>query len=544
MNAFGSYTRGVASAANPTRQSHWKWTGLLAILSLVQAQDLTSSQDITYLECGGLNVTIPYCLRCAEQCVMECGGPEVVVPWCHPCQDECVDPPGQGTLPRKRLGEDGKPFIVGQWQLDTALAEPTEREMVWAGEVKWNVAPKKGKEDSAALCWAVKAEGGSDKLTYQLFKGLELKLSYAYSISDQLLVHELLGDQSVIYITATRASNVCHKIQQEKFRDSKISQMALNHAAHVLGNLFQCANKRANPEQLAYITDRLREWRRPQGPTMSIEEVMCHAIGFGRRLQAAIIEGRMVNREGLFTRAHSLNFDPVDLQTKGAYHLIDFYMSTADTMVPFYMSPHARAYTTQLVAAEQPESSAVDQESKDLLRRKRWQDTTRQLSLYIRVRLYNDAKLLLQKLELEWGPDWWSLYEQPIWENLSIVAQISEGLGEHRRACDFYKRALEAFDKIRHALKFTLVPPHAATRWHMSATESVAGFLSPQMQRAFSAIGRGKARSLLDLIEGSIPKPTADGGTASQWQHYKLQGTQLDTLRSLLSRRYEAQDLD
>ncbi|KAF5723824.1 hypothetical protein FMUND_1432 [Fusarium mundagurra] len=148
--------------------SYRKWIGLVAILSLVQAQEPISSQETFYLECGGPNVTIPYCLICPE-CRMECGGPDVVVPWCRPCQDQCdeeISPPGQGTLPRKRLGEDGKPFIVGQWQLDTALAESTDREMVWAGEVKWNVAPKKERENSAALCWGVEAGDGSGKLTY------------------------------------------------------------------------------------------------------------------------------------------------------------------------------------------------------------------------------------------------------------------------------------------------------------------------------------------------------------------------------------------
>ncbi|CCT68146.1 uncharacterized protein FFUJ_06911 [Fusarium fujikuroi IMI 58289] len=169
MKAFGGRNHGAESATSPTRQSYGKWIGLLAILSLVQAQGPSTSQEITYLECGGSNVTIPYCLQCAE-CRMECGGPNVVVPWCRPCQDQCdeiIVLPMPGIYPRKRLGEDGKPFIVGQWQLDTALADSTDREMVWAGEVKWNVAPKKEMENSAALCWAVKAKDGSDKLVYQ-----------------------------------------------------------------------------------------------------------------------------------------------------------------------------------------------------------------------------------------------------------------------------------------------------------------------------------------------------------------------------------------
>jgi hypothetical protein len=149
--------------------SYRKCIGLLAILSLVQAQEPISSEQAFYLDCGGTNVTIPYCLQC-DECRMECGGPDVVVPWCRPCQDHCgpeVEPPQQGIYPLKRLGEDGKPFIVGQWQLDTALAESSDKEMVWAGEVKWNVAPKKEMENSAALCWGIKGEDGSDKLVYQ-----------------------------------------------------------------------------------------------------------------------------------------------------------------------------------------------------------------------------------------------------------------------------------------------------------------------------------------------------------------------------------------
>ncbi|KAF5608139.1 hypothetical protein FPANT_589 [Fusarium pseudoanthophilum] len=150
--------------------SYRKCIGLLAILSLVRAEEPISSEQAFYLDCAGPNVTIPYCLQC-DGCRMECGGPKVVVPWCRPCQDQCdpdeIEPPQQGIYSPKRLGEDGKPFIVGQWQLDTALAESTDKEMVWAGEVKWNVAPQKEMENSAAVCWGVKAEDGSDKLVYQ-----------------------------------------------------------------------------------------------------------------------------------------------------------------------------------------------------------------------------------------------------------------------------------------------------------------------------------------------------------------------------------------
>ncbi|KAH7232939.1 CHAT domain-containing protein [Fusarium tricinctum] len=446
------------------------------------------------------------------------------------------------------------------------------------------------------------------RLAAAVFEGLELKLSYAYSICDQLSVYELLGDRSMIYITATKASNTCHEIEEEKPRSSPIFQMALNHAVHVLGKVFQHANKRADPVQLALVANRLREWRQ-QGPTESVEQLMASVIELQQRLQAVMNEGRVADMGELLARLNGLNIDPVDLQTQGAYNLIDYFISTADTLVPLYSSrkavrdgemdkaerlwretelavrarpnndseillaslsvtkrdfeaaaAHARTYESQLVTAEEPESVGIDQETRDLLQRKKCQDLTRVLCLFVRVRLYANAQSILQKLELECGPDWWSLYEYPIWENLSTIAQVSEGLGEYERACDFYERAMEAFDERRNALsvddhKIALAgdsvvqdvyfgAAYAAARWHLFATESAAELFSPQIQRAFTAIERGKARSLLDLIEGSSPKRTADGGVASQWQQYKVQGTQLATLRSLLSRCYEAQNPD
>lgn len=71
----------------------------------------------------------------------------------------------------------------------------------------------------------------------------------------------------------------------------------------------------------------------------------------------------------------------------------------------------------------------MNQETEGFLRRKKWQEKTRLLNLFARVRLYGDARSILEELGLEWGPDWWNQYEYPVWENLDIIAQVSEGLG-------------------------------------------------------------------------------------------------------------------
>lgn len=144
----------------PTQQTLRKWISLAAILGLVQAQDLTCSQEVTYLECNGANVTIPYCLQCTDECVLRCGGPDVTVPWCYPCKDECVTPPMEGIYPR--LGGDGKAFIV---EMDKVDFEGSE--MVWAGSVKWNKAPKVVAETGMALCWGIKTDGDDENIEYQ-----------------------------------------------------------------------------------------------------------------------------------------------------------------------------------------------------------------------------------------------------------------------------------------------------------------------------------------------------------------------------------------
>ncbi|KAH7124950.1 hypothetical protein B0J13DRAFT_531222 [Dactylonectria estremocensis] len=216
------------------------------------------------------------------------------------------------------------------------------------------------------------------KLAAAVFESRAEVIIYAYSISDQLSVHELLGDQAMIYITAEKASDVSHEIEQERPRTSQISQTALNHAVHILGKIFQRANKRDDPERLAHIADRLH----------------CH-------------ERRKTGRYG------GTSGKTVDVSKR------DFKAAAA----------HTRAYKDQLVAAEEHESVGMNQETEGFLRRKKWQEKTRLLNLFARVRLYGDARSILEELELEWGPDWWNQYEYPVWENLDIIAQVSEGLG-------------------------------------------------------------------------------------------------------------------
>jgi hypothetical protein len=140
------------------------------------------------------------------------------------------------------------------------------------------------------------------------------------------------------------------------------------------------------------------------------------------------------------------------------------------------------------------------------------------------------------------------------------MGQVSEGLVRFEEALGYYERAMEAFEKRRHRLSIDnhkmaisgdsvvqeiyFGAAHGAAQWHLSTPESAADRLSPQIQRAFMGLERGKARSLLDLIEGATPDPTRDEGLESQWQEFRRQGTQLITLQGLLSKCHETEHLN
>ncbi len=441
------------------------------------------------------------------------------------------------------------------------------------------------------------------KLAAALFEGLGFKLSYAYSVYDQLSVYELLGDQNMIYITAEHAVDVCHDLTEEA-QTPEISQRARNHAVNTLGRIFQRASKRADPERLERIADRLRQWQRPGG-TISIEELQDRMFKLNQEIQAARNDGNQADREERLARIQRLNMAPVDYHTQATYSLIDDLVSTADALIPLYRGrkaardgewdtaeslwreaesvvrahpnrnsdsilvslsasrrdpaavvEHAHAYRDRVARAQERRGAGIDQETRGLLQRQKWQDQVALLTLLARVRLHDDAVVILEGLEREWGPNWWSLYEYPVWDNLSVMGQVSQGSGAFKKAFGYFELAMDAFEKRRGQLsvddhkvaiagdsqvqELYFGAAHAAARWHLSTPESAADPLSPQIQRAFAALERGKARSLLDLIEGAIPHPEGDESLGPQWEEYRRQGTQLATLRGLLSRCYEA----
>ncbi|KFZ03733.1 hypothetical protein V502_10707 [Pseudogymnoascus sp. VKM F-4520 (FW-2644)] len=440
------------------------------------------------------------------------------------------------------------------------------------------------------------------KLAAALFQGLELKLSYAYGITDQLSVYELLGERSLISITAEITLDLCAEIAKDE--GSPIYRTARNHAVHVMGKLFQHANKHADPEGLARIADRLREWQSPE-PILSVEQLQRRVFDLNQKFQDAMRDGKLSEMQDTIAKLNSLNIDPVEIQTQGAFAQIDYFISTAEALVPLYRSrkalrdgdwedaerlwletelalrvhpnedsevlltslsvdrrdynaaaAHARAYREQIVTAQRERPLGVDRESQALLQRTKWQDQSRVLNLFTRVKLYDDAASMMEELKLEWGSDWWRKYEDRVWENLCTIAQINEGLERYGPACDYYEQAMEAFEKRRHELsvddyKVALAGDsqvqdiyigvaRAATKWHLSRLDSAADYLSPHLQRAFSGLERGKARSLLDLIAGGMLDPGQNSDLDAQWQEYKRRGAHLATLRGLLAKFYES----
>ncbi|KZL69878.1 tetratricopeptide repeat domain protein [Colletotrichum incanum] len=448
------------------------------------------------------------------------------------------------------------------------------------------------------------------RLANAVFEGLGMKLSQAYGLTDQMSVHELLGDQSMIYIVAERALDLCQEIVVENREESPVSRMASNHAVHVLGKIFQRAIKRADPGLLSNVAVRLQAWHRPE-EVMSVAQLQLQVTQLGEQFQNAVAEGNMDSVQDLLTRLQDIEIDPVRLQTQATYNLVDHFISTTDVLIPLYRGKeavragqpdraklwwreteaaitahpgdnsevyladlstfqgdfeaaalHAMAYRTlTLRGGENQDDGKGIQEMDAILRRKRWQDKVRVLNLFTRVRAYEEAAAIIRGIELEFGENWWALFEYPIWETLCSIGRAQSGLGNYENAWRYYEIAMDAFEDRRHALsvdelKVALAGDSVvqevyfgaactATQWHLSAPESSANPLSSSIQQAFVALERGKARSLLDLIEGTT-SISEEGNEAGQqdWLAYKRQTTRLATLRGLLSRCYEADNLD
>jgi CHAT domain-containing protein len=124
------------------------------------------------------------------------------------------------------------------------------------------------------------------------------------------------------------------------------------------------------------------------------------------------------------------------------------------------------------------------------------------LTLFVRVKDYQEANKHLQALELLDGPEWWASEDKP-WQQLCDIAEMYEGLEELGSALDYYEQAIAQLEArrshlSRDELKTALASDKGAQYLYFLAARAAMKFSDDA--RSFDYAERGKARALLDLM--------------------------------------------
>ena len=124
------------------------------------------------------------------------------------------------------------------------------------------------------------------------------------------------------------------------------------------------------------------------------------------------------------------------------------------------------------------------------------------LTIFVRVRDYQEANKHLQVLERLDGRDWWASEAKP-WQPLCEIAEMYEGLRDLGSALDYYEQAIAQLEArrsqlSRDELKTALASDKGAQYLYFLAAR--AAMKSSDAARSFDYAERGKARALLDLM--------------------------------------------
>ena len=460
------------------------------------------------------------------------------------------------------------------------------------------------------------------RLAEALFDGLDTMLPRLFSITDQMAVYESLGERDRFTVIAEHALNICAEILESQ--EGPIADKVFNHKVQILSRMFLQAQKHADPDEILSVATRLKATRisiegdRKSGTASSPEDLMKEYLGraiqslqeiFREDTEQSGTSSQALDVEKLLREMEGLDLNPLEFQTKGATIMIDHMTSSADFLVPFYQGrrasregdqetaetlwevarasleenkneqkdvlltllytdmkmydkalAHTKAYLAKCLAKHHALPKGKTHEDRVLMDRGLWQSKHQVLGMFARTRHFKEAGSFLEEIQHEWGKDWWKVYEERVWENLSLAGQINAGLQNYETACSYYEQAMQAFEERRDQLsiddyKIALAGDSSvqevyfgatlsAIKWHFSSHQTRAtGVLNPQLQRAFTNLERGKARSLLDLIGGStLSAKFSPPQSHNQWSEYKQQTALLTTRRTLLANAYSSKD--
>ena len=167
---------------------------------------------------------------------------------------------------------------------------------------------------------------------------------------------------------------------------------------------------------------------------------------------------------------------------------------------------YARQYVALLEGKPLPEVQGVDwntmpgQFLNDLTD---YRNLNRVFGLMVRTRLYQEARVFLEKLEEVYGADWWAKEDKP-WFEASDIGEMWEGLGYSVLAQEWYDKSLERYEAYRNSADRNDLRVAMADVQNMVYTigyAARAAFINGQPEMAFRYAELGKARALLDLAE-------------------------------------------
>lgn len=456
------------------------------------------------------------------------------------------------------------------------------------------------------------------RLAEALFHGLSTRISRLFSITDQLAVYEALGERNRFTITAEDAFILCSEMARSQ--EVSVSAKAVIHGVQIMSRMFLWAQKRAEPDEMERVATRMQAIRPTAkgGTTFSLDHFKQQYFAMAKSsLHEDDSEGVEQSRVSpnsdelakLLREMEDLALNPLEFQTKSATAMIDHMVSLAGFQVPFYQGrraakegdqegaeklwklaraslekdpnelaevllvslcvemknydealTHTWTYYKQCVASHDALPKVATPEDKVLMDRGFWQSKNQVLGMLTRIRSFEEAAKFAENIQEQWGENWWKIYEERAWENLSLMGQINDGIHKYELACDYYEHAMQAFEERRDQLsvddyKLALAgdsnvqeiyfgAARSAVKWYLSSHQNGStGALSSQLQRAFAGLERGKARSLLDLIGGgTLSHGSNQPQTHNQWSAYKQQTALLTTRRAMLATAYSSKE--
>jgi CHAT domain-containing protein len=418
------------------------------------------------------------------------------------------------------------------------------------------------------------------RLAEAVFRGLDAPLCQARSVTDQSIVYEMLGDRNAFIVTAERAWDLCEVIVHDR---QALVDPAWQQANWIATNLFQLGNKHADPDSIARVAERMLalqvHMQSSQGPApTNADDALAQTLAKFHSLSsdsdnaeqmlslatAGVAQG-MIEQSRFLVPLYRGRQARIDFDVAAAEMWFAQALEAARTsrgLSRAYMEASVLAYQKRYDESIPIYRLYLDQERAKVtilglppeLQRDQLRNTQKQgFLIFTRIKQYAEAQIYLDALVALDGSQWWT-QDGPAWDNLSTAGELYEGLERWDEALAAYEQAMTIFERQRHQLtsdelKTALASGSGtqymyfqAARTALKAREAAqdhgdAAGGQVALARAFDAIERGKARSLLDLMASGalIGGGAAESEVLNRWRR---QSAYLATRRGLLANEH------